>query len=119
MALLLVFGLLITFVRFDLFAENTTNKPDVFVGVDVAYGDEKAVYSVADAVAGYANLIIIGSTDVTANTTQLTRVCDYLYQKGFYFIVYVGFSNTSGVFPLWVQHHPFSKWQTATGAQNF
>ena len=99
MALLLVFGLLITFVRFDLFAENTTNQPDVFVGVDVAYGDEKAVYSVADAVAGYANLIIIGSTDVTANTTQLTRVCDYLYQKGFYFIVYVGFSNTSGVFP--------------------
>jgi hypothetical protein len=97
LALLLVFGLLITLFGIDLFKGNAAD-PKVFVGVDVAYGDENVVYTVAEAISGYANLIIIGSTEVTANTTQLTNVCNYLYQKGFYFIVYVGFSNYTGSF---------------------
>jgi hypothetical protein len=54
---------------------------------------------VADAVSGFANLIIIGSSAVTANTTELTNVCNYLYQKGFYFIVYVGSGNVSYLVP--------------------
>ncbi|HLN89248.1 MAG TPA: hypothetical protein VK253_04215 [Candidatus Binatia bacterium] len=68
---------------------NSDSKPDVLVGVDVGYGDANTVYTIANAVSGYANLIVIGSTEVTANTTALTNVCDYLYQRGFYFIVYV------------------------------
>jgi hypothetical protein len=74
--------------------KQTANEPDVFVGVDVGYGDENEVYKVADAIQGYANLIIIGSLKVTNDTAKLTRVCDYLYAKGFSFIVYVGFGPT-------------------------
>jgi len=76
------------------------DKPCVFVGVDVGFGDANTVYTVANAIFGYANLIIIGSTDITSNTTQLTEICNYLYQKGFYFIVFFGFSNMTGtLFP--------------------
>lgn len=89
----LVFVVLFAFFGASLFSQNARAEPEVFVGVDVAYGDETAVYSIADAVAGYANLIILGSLNVTMNTTKLTTVCDYLYQKGFYFIVYVGFAK--------------------------
>ena len=62
--------------------------------MDLGYGDENEVYHVADATHGFANLIIIGSTKVTSNTSKLITVCEYLYQRGFYFIVYVGFAGT-------------------------
>ncbi len=88
-----MFALLFAYVGINLVSEKVASKPKVFVGVDVAYGDENAVYNVTEAVAGYANLIILGSLDLTSNTTKLTCVCDYLYQKGFYFIVYVGFAK--------------------------
>jgi hypothetical protein len=92
-AVLLVLVLLFTIVTEDLLSQKSASKPQVFVGVDVAYGNETAVYTVADAVAGYANLIVIGSLNVTQDTAALTRVCNFLYQKGFYFIIYVGFAQ--------------------------
>lgn len=98
-AALLVFVLLVTVVGVYLLFQKPNGKPAVFIGVDVGYGDANDVYTIANAVSGYANLIIIGSTEVTANTTELTNVCDYLYQRGFYFIVYVGFSDVSAYFP--------------------
>ncbi len=90
---MLVVVLLVTALGIYQFFLKPESKPDVFVGVDVGYGDANAVYTIANAVSGYANLIIIGSTEVTANTTALTNVCDYLYQRGFYFIVYMGLGN--------------------------
>ncbi len=90
----LCLGLLLTLLGARLlFIEESNQNVDLFVGVDVAYGDENEVYAVANAVSGYANLIIVGSLTVTNNTAKLTRVCDYLYQRGFYFIVYVGFAS--------------------------
>ena len=94
LALLIVFAFLFTLAGEDLLAAEAASTPKVFVGVDVAYGNETAVYTVADAVYGYANLIIIGSLNVTQDPVALTRVCNFLYQKGFYFIVYVGFAKT-------------------------
>lgn len=73
-------------------------QPDVLVGVDVAFGGEEDVYRVANAVRGFANLIVVGSTVVTSDTAKLTRVCEYLYKHGFSFIVYVGFAK-EGYFP--------------------
>ena len=96
---LLVFVLIVSAVGFHFFPQKPAGEPDVFIGVDVGYGDASAVYNVSDAVSGYANLIIVGSTDVTANTTELTKVCDYLYQKDFYFIVYVGLGNGTVIPP--------------------
>jgi hypothetical protein len=100
LAALLVLALLLSLVGEDLQAQKAASRPAVFVGVDVAYGNETAVYAVADAVYGYANLIIIGSLNVTTNTAALTRVCDFLYQKGFYFIFLVAAAVTDFLPPL-------------------
>jgi hypothetical protein len=95
---LLIIALLFAFVGANLLTNETTSKPQVFLGVDVAFGDEDTVYTIANAVSGYANLIVLGSLTVTNDTEVLTRVCDYLYQKDFYFIIYVGFA-TEGYLP--------------------
>ena len=93
-AVMLVFALLFTLGSEELLSQKPASKPAVFIGVSVGYGNESAVYAVADAVYGYANLIIIGSLNVTQDSAALTRVCNFLYQKGFYFIIYVGFANS-------------------------
>ncbi|HYA78106.1 MAG TPA: hypothetical protein VEF91_05260, partial [Verrucomicrobiae bacterium] len=100
LTVVLVLVLLFTLVSEDLQAQKAASRPSVFVGVDVAYGNETAVYAVADAVYGFANLIIIGSLNVTTNTAALTRVCDFLYQKGFYFIFLVAAAVTDFLPPL-------------------
>ncbi len=98
--LLLLSGLSLAFIGANTFLEvnQDCDGPTIFVGVDVGYGNETDVYKTADAVEGYANLIVIGSLDVTEDTEALIRVCDYLYQKSFYFMIYVGFA-TNGSFP--------------------
>jgi hypothetical protein len=94
----LILAVLFGLVGADLLSNRTSvAEPDVYFGVDVGFGDEADVYRVADAVQGYANLIIIGSTTVTTDTPKLTRVCDYLYARGFSFIVYVDFA--AGYYP--------------------
>lgn len=81
--------LVITLLEVHLISQ--TNEPNLLVGVDIGFGDEDEVYKIANAVAEYANLIILGSLDVTNDTMKLIRVCDVLYERGFFFIVYVGF----------------------------
>ena len=62
-----------------------TKKPkgesDVFVGMDIGYGDEQTVIKLIDKVEDYVNLIILESLPLTNDTEALTRVCDYLYKK--------------------------------------
>jgi hypothetical protein len=96
--ILLIAGLFVAFVGIDLLVNYAAKEPEVYVGVDIGFGDENDVKRVADAVQGYANLIIIGSLRVTTQKDNLTRVCDYLYQKGLSFIIYVGFGK-EGNFP--------------------
>ncbi len=91
--LILLLSIVISAVSFDLLSRQPFVTPDVFVGVDVGFGNETYVYRVADALKGYANLIIIGSLNVTVNATTLTRVCNYLYERNFSFIVYMGFGT--------------------------
>ena len=92
--LLLIFGLLVTLIGAALLTRELTgtDNPQLYLGIDVAYDDEENVYKVAEAVKGYVNLIILGSLAVTTDMAKLTRVCDYLYQRDFYFIIYVGFA---------------------------
>ncbi len=59
--------------------------------MDVGYGDLGDLVKVADAVQGYANLIIIGSQIVTTDTAKLTEACNYLYNHSFSFIIYVSY----------------------------
>ena len=100
--LFLVFGVLVTLIGAALLVKEVTtdtDDPPVYVGIDVAYDDEENVYKVADAVKGYVNLIVLGSLSVTTDTAKLTRVCDYLYNNGFSFIIYIGFNATSTQLP--------------------
>jgi hypothetical protein len=93
-----VFGLLFGLVGVELLTRTETAKdPELLVGVDLGFGDENDVYRIADVTKEYANLIILGSLNVTNDTAKLTRVCEYLYQNGFYFIIYVRFRP--GIFP--------------------
>jgi hypothetical protein len=94
----LVVALLFVFVGANLLSNEKQTEPSLFIGVDIASGNETCVYRVADAVSGVANLIILGSLSVTEDTEALTRVCDYLYERDFYFIIYVGFA-VEGIFP--------------------
>ncbi|MCX8151409.1 MAG: hypothetical protein N3D85_07935, partial [Candidatus Bathyarchaeota archaeon] len=71
----------------------TTTQPDVFFGVDVGYGNYEDAIKNIDAVSDFVNLVILGSLEVTTSTENLTKICDYLYQKGLYFIIYVGFAE--------------------------
>jgi hypothetical protein len=97
--IILILALLLAFAEVDLLSKNpATHMPDVYIGVDVGFGDKNDVKKVADAISGFANLIIIGSLDVTNDSATLTEVCDYLYQKGFSFIIYIGFSR-NGLYP--------------------
>ncbi len=70
--------------------------PDFFVGVDIAYANVTAVKERIDQVTSFTNMVILGSTGMTsANLTLCSEMCQYVYDKGLYFIVYIesAFSN--------------------------
>ena len=62
--------------------------PSVFVGIDVAYNNLVDMEKLVDQVSSYANLIIVGSTGITYNNSQLSDACQYIYNRGLYFILY-------------------------------
>ena len=78
------------FLREALNTENTSkdNTPDLFVGVDIAYGDMTAVKNQIEQVSEFANLIIIGCTDITYSPEKLSEICRYIYGRDMYFMVY-------------------------------
>ncbi len=66
----------------------STTPPQVYVGVDLAYGNMQGVENQINQMSSYINLVIIGSTGITYNTQQLNSVCQFIYNKGLYFILY-------------------------------
>lgn len=62
--------------------------PDVFVGVDAAYDNVEEIKRLVDEISSYANTIVIGSTGITHNFTKLNDVCQHVYNKGMYFMIY-------------------------------
>jgi hypothetical protein len=80
---LLIVSLFLTYGFFD--------KPvpsDVFVGIDVAYDNVAEIKLLVDEVSSYTNTIVIGSTGITFNVTKLDDVCQYVYDRGMYFMIY-------------------------------
>jgi hypothetical protein len=67
------------------------SKDDVFVGVEVGYGNVDDFVRFVDEVEDYVNLVVIGSLDITTNETNMIAVGDYLYSKGLYFIPFMFF----------------------------
>ncbi len=76
--------------------------PDVYVGVDVTYGDVADVKAMIDQVSGYTNMIVVGTSKVTYSSTKLTEAFQYAYDKGLSFmsltpsIPQTVFNSTSG-----------------------
>lgn len=63
--------------------------PDVFVGVDAAYDSMSDIKRVVREISLYTNTIVVGSTGITYNTTKLNDICQYIYDKGMYFMIYM------------------------------
>lgn len=64
------------------------SSPEVFVGVDVAYDNVAEIKLLVDEIRNYTNTIVIGSTGITFNMTKLNDVCQYVYDRDFYFMIY-------------------------------
>jgi hypothetical protein len=62
--------------------------PDVFVGIDVAYDNVAEIKLLADEIRPYTNTIVIGSIGITFDMAKLDDVCQYVYDRGFYFMIY-------------------------------
>jgi hypothetical protein len=76
-------------------------KPDFFVGVDTAYDDVEDIKKLVDEVKSYTNFFGIGSSGITYNLTKLDEVCQYVYDNGLYFMIYMH-PNTEIDQPQWV-----------------
>jgi|WetSurMetagenome_2_1015567.scaffolds.fasta_scaffold03762_7 hypothetical protein len=75
------------------------NEPDVYVGVDMAYGGSgptavAAAQALIDKVGGYTNLFIVGTTGLSYNAGYLGTIFQYAYDRGMSFMSFVpsGFS---------------------------
>ena len=74
---------------FRVNAPATKKEPlDLFVGVDVAYGNLTEIKKLIDETSSYTNLFVIGCTGITHNTTLLNETYQYIYDKNLSFIIY-------------------------------
>lgn len=89
--LCIILGILIPSLLASLFlACNFFDDPvmEIFVGVDAAYDNVEEIKRLVDEISAYTNTIIIGSTGITHNFTKLNDVCQYIYNKRMYFMIY-------------------------------
>src|SRR3990170_6968538 len=63
--------------------------PDIFVGVEVGYDGVQDCKKMVDKVKDYTNLFVIGATEITSNVTRLDETCEYAYNAGLHFIVFM------------------------------
>jgi hypothetical protein len=61
---------------------------EIFVGIDVAYENLTETKQCVDKISNYTNIIILGCTGTTYNFTKLNEICQYVYDRGFSFIIY-------------------------------
>jgi len=94
--LFIISGLLFSILFIELLKPRA---PAIFIGMDIGYGDEHTAIRLVDEVEDYVNLIVLGSLELTNDTEALGRVCEYIYQKDLYFIVFVSFAEYGYVPP--------------------
>ena len=78
----------LVFLNFAFLPETRSEFPDFFVGVSAAYADVDAIKVLIDEVSSYTNIFVIGSDGVSTFEDKLNEVCQYLVDKGMYFIVF-------------------------------
>jgi len=76
------------FVNLSLPAKSASaNSSGLYVGVDVAYESVSATEEMIDKVSSYTNVFILGCSG-NYDSTRLTTLSQYVYDKGLSFIVY-------------------------------
>ena len=88
--------LLITVLFASVFVEYVFSAPDfsqedpleLFVGIDVAHDNLDEIKELIDEVSLYTNLFVIGAEGISYNRTKLNEICQYLYDRDIYFIIY-------------------------------
>jgi hypothetical protein len=73
------------FVTYGVFNEPSS---ELFVGVDAAYDNLQEIKLFVDEASPYTNTIVLGSTGITHNFSKLNEACQYIYDKGMYFMIY-------------------------------
>jgi hypothetical protein len=59
---------------------------DVYVGVDISYGDVAEAKAMIDQVSSFTNLFVVGTSKITWYPDKLNETFDYAYEKGLSFI---------------------------------
>ncbi len=88
---LLVLLLIVPVFLYYGFLADTSVKEEpsgLFVGVDMAYDNVTEIKQLVDEIRPYTNTIVIGSTGITFDMEKLTDLCEYVYDRGFYFMIY-------------------------------
>jgi hypothetical protein len=83
---LLFFQVFIAFIPLPV--AQSSQSPDVYIGVDIAYGSTAEAKALIDQVSSYTNLIVIGTSQITYNVTRMNETCQYAYDKGLSFILW-------------------------------
>lgn len=88
LAVLMVSLLVIQAFPTYVFLSNTyaQTTPDVYVGIDLSYGDVEEAKALINQVRSYTNLIGIGTTKITWYPNKLTEIFQYAYNQGLSFI---------------------------------
>ena len=76
-------------IIFCLFINNKEDLPELFIGVAVAHYNLEEIIALANETSPYTNLFVVGSTGITYDLTKLDPVCTYLYDRDFYFLIYM------------------------------
>ena len=79
----------LVFLNFGFFLGSQKVVPDFFVGISVGYSDVDAIKVLIDTVSSYTNFFVVGSTGVSVVEDKLFEVCQYLVDKGMFFVVFV------------------------------
>jgi hypothetical protein len=81
--------ILATFSSNVIFQTKAQDKmPSLFVGVDVAYENMTEIKNLVDEISPYTNTFVIGCSAISHEVTRLEETCQYLYERGLFFIVY-------------------------------
>jgi hypothetical protein len=87
LAIALIAVILVSLFAVNVWFSNHQSAPEVFVGVEFAYGDASDLKDLLDKVKNYTNLFVIGSLEISFNRTALNEACDYIVDAGLHFIV--------------------------------
>ena len=96
--ILLVFLLIVpVFLYYAFLVDNNVKEAPsgLYVGVDVAYDNVAEIKLLVDEISPYTNTIMIGSIGITHNVEKLDDVCQYVYDRGMHFMIYMHPQNTS------------------------